>query len=80
MAARDVLLSKKITFSLIAVPSLWIFYALLLCVFTPLNKRVILALFLSCPFFSYLGVMAVEAGMVDIKVIIIYPLNIFYPI
>lgn len=67
VAARDVLLSKKIHFSLIAVPTLWISYALLLCVFTSLSKTVILAMFLSCPFFSYLGVMAVEAGMVDIK-------------
>ena len=67
IAARDVLLSKKIAFSLVAVPALWISYALLLLVLTPLSAGTVLVMFLCCPFFSYLGVMAVEAGMVDIK-------------
>ena len=67
IAARDVLLSKKIAFSLVAVPALWISYALLLLALTPLSAGTVLVMFLCCPFFSYLGVMAVEAGMVDIK-------------
>ena len=67
VAARDVLLSKKITFSLVTVPLLWITYALLLFAFTPLSRSTILALFFACPLFSYLGVMAVQAGMNDIK-------------
>jgi glycerol-3-phosphate O-acyltransferase/dihydroxyacetone phosphate acyltransferase len=65
--ARDVLLSKKIVFSIMAVPVLWITYALLLYYFSPMEPRTILVLFLCCPMFSYFGVMAVEAGMVDIK-------------
>ena len=67
LAARDVLLSKKIMFCLVGVPCLWVTYALLLLFFSPLMKRTVLFLFLSCPLFSYLGVMAVEAGMNDIK-------------
>jgi glycerol-3-phosphate O-acyltransferase / dihydroxyacetone phosphate acyltransferase len=67
LAARDVLLSKKIMFCLVGVPILWVTYALLLLLFSPLSVRAVLLLFLSCPLFSYLGVMAVEAGMNDIK-------------
>ena len=65
--ARDVLLSKKILFSLVAVPVLWIFYGAMLYFFTSLSGEAIAIFFLGCPFFSYLGVMAVEAGMVDLK-------------
>ncbi|RYG66579.1 hypothetical protein EON64_09440, partial [archaeon] len=67
LAARDVLLSKKIMFSLIAVPILWVCYALLLLFGTSLQTRTVVVIFLSLPLFSYLGVMAVEASMVDIK-------------
>jgi len=67
LAARDVLMSKKIIFSIVAVPLLWIFYALLLFLFTSLEPRTILVLFLCCPLFSYMGIMAVEASIVDMK-------------
>ncbi len=63
----DVILSKKITYTLIGVPILWIMYAVMLWTCTTLSKRTVILLFLSCPVFSYFGVMAVEAGMVDIK-------------
>eukprot|EP01042_Synura_sphagnicola_P009615 gene9615-12335_t len=67
LAARDVLMSKKILFSMVAVPTLWVSYALLLVLFSPLSLQTVALLFLSCPVFSYLGVRAVEAGMVDVK-------------
>lgn len=67
VAARDVLLSKKIVFSILAVPSLWLVYALLLLSFSPFQRKTILLLFLSCPFFSYLGVMAVQQSVIDYK-------------
>lgn len=65
--ARDVLLSKKITFSMVSVPILWVSYALLLLLFSPLRPALVMLLFVCCPIFSYLGVRAVEAGMVDLK-------------
>ena len=61
--ARDVLMSKQIYFALIAVPILWLSYALLLFLFTSLEPRTILIFLLSCPFFSYLGVQAVEVSV-----------------
>lgn len=65
--ARDVLLSKKIVFSIVAVPALWIAYALILWFLTPLEKQTVVMIFLMMPVFSYIGVMAVTAGIVDIK-------------
>jgi len=65
--AKDVLLSKKIIFSLVAVPALWLFYGLLLVLFTNWKYQTIFVVIVSFPLFSYLGVMAVEAGMTDIK-------------
>ena len=65
--ARDVVLSKKITFCIVAVPSLWILYAILLFYFSPLDKEVVIALLICMPIFSYFGVTAVEVGMVTLK-------------
>ncbi len=65
--ARDVVMSKKITLSIVLVPTLWITYAVLLLKYTRLQPATVLVLFLCCPLFSYIGVMATEAGMVDFK-------------
>ena len=42
LKGRDVLLSKKIVFSIIAVPLLWLFYAIVLLCFSNLQKKVIM--------------------------------------
>jgi hypothetical protein len=65
--ARDVLLSKKILYSMVAVPALWLLWGICLYLFTSLSFKATLLFLFCCPFFSYLGVMAVEAGMMDIK-------------
>jgi glycerol-3-phosphate O-acyltransferase / dihydroxyacetone phosphate acyltransferase len=65
--ARDVVMSKKITLSIVLVPTLWVTYAVLLLKYTRLQPATVLVLFLCCPLFSYIGVMATEAGMVDFK-------------
>jgi len=65
--ARDVVLSKKIIVSIAMVPILWVAYAILFRLFTNWNLSTILLIFFSFPFFSYLGVRAVESGMVDLK-------------
>ena len=67
LAARDVLLSKKILFSIAAVPILWISYFVLALLFSKFETRTIVVLFLCCPLFSYIGIMAVEASIVDMK-------------
>ena len=63
----DVLLSEKVIFCIVMVPTLWIFYAVIAVLFTPMDARTIAMLFFSMPIFSYVGIMATEAGMVDFK-------------
>ena len=58
--AKDVMLSKKILFAMVAVPILWLSYGAMLFLFTPLETRTIVIIILCCPIFSYLGVQAVE--------------------
>jgi hypothetical protein len=62
----DVLLSKKILFSIVAIPTLWMTYALVLFLMG-FSARFVAVFMISCPVFSYCGVMGVEAGMVDLK-------------
>jgi hypothetical protein len=64
--ARDVRLSKMISVCVIGVPILWVVYAVLMLMFGFSLKHIGLYLFW-CPFFSYLAVIATEAGMVDLK-------------
>jgi len=66
IAARDVRLSKMIQVCFGGVPLLWLCYAVLMLVAGFTLRQTALYLFW-CPFFSYLAVMATEAGMVDLK-------------
>ncbi|CAK4919313.1 unnamed protein product [Aphanomyces euteiches] len=67
IAARDVILSKKISFSMVAVPTLWLSYALLAILFTDWSWSSIFLLTASFPLFSYFGVRSVEAGIIELK-------------
>lgn len=67
LAARDVLLSKKVIFCLAAVPVLWVSYAVLLFAFSKLETRTIVVLLLCCPLFSYVGVTGMQGVMMDLK-------------
>lgn len=69
VAARDVLLSKKIQFSMVAVPVLWLFYLLAAVVLTDWYWSSIFLLLLSFPLFSFFGVRSVEAGIIEFKTI-----------
>lgn len=65
--ARDVLLSKKILYSIVAVPALWLLWGVFLFLGMGFSFKATLMFLFCCPVFSYIGVMAVEAGMMDIK-------------
>ena len=49
------------------VPSLWLFYALLLVIFTDFDGPTIALIVFSFPLFAYMGIVVAEAGMVDLK-------------
>lgn len=69
VAARDVLLSKKIQFSIVAVPTLWFIYLLAAVLFTDWYWSSIILLLLSFPLFSFFGVRSVEAGIIELKTV-----------
>lgn len=60
-------MSEKVLFCIVAIPTLWIFYGILLCVFTGFDGPTIALCILSFPLFAYVGIIVSEAGMVDIK-------------
>ena len=63
----DVMLTEKVVLCIVLVPSLWIFYGVLLFLFTDWDLPTIALAFSSFPIFSYMGIVTTEAGMVDIK-------------
>lgn len=69
VAARDVMLSKKIAFSIVAVPVLWFIYLLAAVLFTNWYWSSILLLLCSFPLFSFFGVRSVEAGIIELKTV-----------
>ncbi|KAG7389684.1 hypothetical protein PHYPSEUDO_009845 [Phytophthora pseudosyringae] len=67
--ARDVVLSKKIQFSIVAVPLLWFMYLAAAVAFTDWYWSSIMLLMVSFPLFSFFGVRSVEAGMIELKTV-----------
>jgi glycerol-3-phosphate O-acyltransferase / dihydroxyacetone phosphate acyltransferase len=67
ITARDVMMSKKIIISIVMVPTLWLAYAALLFFLSDWQTSTKVLAVLAMPAFSYAGVMATEAGMVDAK-------------
>jgi glycerol-3-phosphate O-acyltransferase/dihydroxyacetone phosphate acyltransferase len=62
----DVMLTEKVMFCIVMVPLMWMFYGFLLFFLTELDRPTIALGILSMPLFSYTGIVAAEAGMVDL--------------
>ncbi|CAM9628551.1 unnamed protein product [Ectocarpus sp. 6 AP-2014] len=67
IAGRDVMLSKKIMISIVMVPLLWMFYAVLMMALTDWEFSTKVLVMLCFPLFSYAGVVGTASGMVDLK-------------
>jgi glycerol-3-phosphate O-acyltransferase/dihydroxyacetone phosphate acyltransferase len=63
----DVMLTEKLVFCIVAVPTLWMVYGLILYFFTNFDGPTIALCIMSFPLFAYVGIVASESGMVDIK-------------
>lgn len=61
----DVMLTEKVVFCIVAVPTLWVFYAFLLYALTDWSGTTIILCMSCLPLFAYMGIVAAEAGMVD---------------
>lgn len=66
LKASDVRMSKMIVICVVGVPVLWLCYALLMLL-TGFGLQLVLLFLIGCPLMSYLGVIAAESGMVDLK-------------
>jgi glycerol-3-phosphate O-acyltransferase/dihydroxyacetone phosphate acyltransferase len=63
----DVMLTEKLVFCIVAVPTLWVFYGLMLYNLTDFDGQTMTLCIMSFPCFAYMGIIASEAGMVDAK-------------
>jgi glycerol-3-phosphate O-acyltransferase/dihydroxyacetone phosphate acyltransferase len=61
------MLTEKVVFCIVMVPTLWITYGLLMIFGTNMEGPTIALALLSMPVFSYVGIVVAEAGMVDLK-------------
>lgn len=59
------------------VPSLWVFYALMLICFTDLDGPTIALIVFCFPIFAYMGIVVAEVGMVDLKYLRPYIMRLF---
>ncbi|GAX12851.1 glycerol-3-phosphate O-acyltransferase / dihydroxyacetone phosphate acyltransferase [Fistulifera solaris] len=60
----DVMLTEKVVFCMVMVPTLWFIYFLILRFGTNLEGPTISLIMLSLPVFSYVGIIVAKAGMV----------------
>lgn len=63
----DVMLTEKIIFCIVTVPTLWMIYGLILYFCTNFDGPTITLCIMSFPLFAYVGIVTSESGMVDIK-------------
>jgi glycerol-3-phosphate O-acyltransferase / dihydroxyacetone phosphate acyltransferase len=61
----DVMLTEKVIFCLVMVPTLWITYGLLLLFFTDWERPTIFLVMMSMPVFAYIGIGVAEAGIIE---------------
>jgi glycerol-3-phosphate O-acyltransferase / dihydroxyacetone phosphate acyltransferase len=63
----DVMLTEKIVFCIVMVPTLWVFYAFVLWFGTNMSGPAITLTIASMPLFAYSGIVVSEAGIVEWK-------------
>lgn len=59
------MLTEKVLFCIVMVPTLWIFYGLILIFSTDWEGPTIALVMLSMPIFSYTGIVVAEAGIIE---------------
>ena len=59
------MLTEKVVFCIVMVPTLWITYGLLMLFGSKWEGPTIALIFLSMPLFAYVGIVVADAGMVD---------------
>lgn len=71
------MLTEKVVFCLVMVPTLWVIYGVSLACFTDLDGPAIALTILSMPLFAYIGIIVSDAGMVDLQDFRPYVMRLF---
>jgi glycerol-3-phosphate O-acyltransferase / dihydroxyacetone phosphate acyltransferase len=71
------MLTEKIVFCIVMVPTLWIFYGIAMWTSGYLSGPAITIIMLSMPLFAYAGIVVSEAGIVEYKDLRPYLLRLF---
>lgn len=61
----DVMLTEKVVFCLVMVPTLWMFYGVLLYTLTNMTGAEVALSIMTMPVFAYIGIIVTDAGFVD---------------
>jgi len=73
----QVMLTEKVVFCLVTVPTLWVVYGLVLLFMTNLDRPTIALIMMTMPIFAYVGIVVTEAGMVEVKDLRPYFMRLF---
>lgn len=73
----DVMLTEKVLFCIIMVPTLWVTYGVLLRCFTNFDGPTIAVILGAFPLFAYTGIIVADAGMVDLQDLRPYMMRLF---
>lgn len=73
----DVMMTEKIVFCMVCIPSLWAFYGLVMYFVLGMDGPSTTLALLSLPLFAYVGIIVSEAGMVDLKDLRPYYMRLF---
>lgn len=63
----DVMLTEKVLFCIVMVPTIWITYGVLLVKFSDFDQPTLLFIISTMPVFAYLGIICTEAGVIGWK-------------
>jgi len=63
----DVMLTEKVMFCIVMVPTVWVTYGLLLMKFGDFNYETLAFIMFNMPVFAYLGIVCTEAGVIEWK-------------
>lgn len=61
------MLTEKVIFCIVMVPTLWVVYGLVMLFCTNLDGPAISLILLSLPLFSYMGIVVADAGVINWK-------------
>ena len=73
----DVMLTGKVLFCIVAIPTMWFFYGMLMYFFTDVDGPTMALCIMSIPLFAYIGIFVSEARMVHIKNVRPYYMHLF---